>query len=59
MSDRSDANGTATLSDFANIAQGYFQLKDCNNLGVWVDKVIVASRTAGEAHKENLFLFKL
>jgi tetratricopeptide (TPR) repeat protein len=54
----SDA-GTATPNDLAIIAQSYFQLKDCKNAGVWVDKAVAASRKAGEAPKENLFLFKL
>jgi outer membrane protein assembly factor BamD (BamD/ComL family) len=54
----SDA-GTATPNDLAIIAQSYFQLKDCKNSAVWVDKAVAASRKAGEAPKENLFLFKL
>jgi tetratricopeptide (TPR) repeat protein len=54
----SDA-GSATPNDLAIIAQSYFQLKDCKNSGVWVDKAVAASRKAGEAPKENLFLFKL
>jgi len=54
----SDA-GTATPNDLAIIAQSYFQLKDCKNSGAWVDKAVAASRKAGEAPKENLFLFKL
>jgi tetratricopeptide (TPR) repeat protein len=54
----SDA-GTATPNDLAIIAQSYFQLKDCKNSGVWSDKAVAASRKAGEAPKENLFLFKL
>jgi hypothetical protein len=51
--------GTATPNDLAIIAQSYFQLKDCKNSGVWVDKAVAASRKAGDAPKENLFLFKL
>jgi tetratricopeptide (TPR) repeat protein len=51
--------GTATPNDLAIIAQSYFQLKDCKNSGVWVDKAVAAARKAGEAPKENLFLFKL
>ena len=51
--------GTATPNDLAIVAQSYFQLKDCKNAGVWVDKAVAASRKAGEAPKENLFLFKL
>jgi len=54
----SDA-GSATPNDLAIIAQSYFQLKDCKNAGAWVDKAVAASRKAGEAPKENLFLFKL
>jgi tetratricopeptide (TPR) repeat protein len=52
-------DGTATPADLAIIAQSYYQLKDCHNSGVWVDKAVAASREAGEAPKENLFLFKL
>jgi tetratricopeptide (TPR) repeat protein len=51
--------GTATPNDIAIIAQSYFQLKDCKNSGIWVDKAVAASRKAGEAPKENLYLFKL
>ena len=51
--------GTATPNDLAIIAQSYYQLKDCKNSGVWVDKAVSASRKAGEAPKENLYLFKL
>jgi hypothetical protein len=54
----SDA-GQATPNDLAIIAQSYFQLKDCKNSVAWVDKAVAASRKAGEAPKENLFLFKL
>ncbi len=51
--------GTATPNDVAIIAQSYYQLKDCKNSGAWVDKAMAAARKAGEAPKENLFLFKL
>jgi tetratricopeptide (TPR) repeat protein len=34
-------------------------LKDCRNVATWVDKAVAAARKAGEAPKENLFLFKL
>jgi tetratricopeptide (TPR) repeat protein len=51
--------GSATSNDLAMVAQSYFQLKDCKNSGVWVEKAVTASRKAGEAPKENLFLFKL
>jgi tetratricopeptide (TPR) repeat protein len=51
--------GSATPNDLAIIAQSYYQLKDCKSSGVWVDKAVAAARKAGEAPKENLFLFKL
>ena len=51
--------GTATANDIAIIAQSYFQLKDCKNSSIWADKAVAASRKAGEAPKENLYLFKL
>ena len=51
--------GTATPNDLAIIAQSYYQLKDCKNAAVWADKAIAAARKAGEAPKENLYLFKL
>src|SRR5579859_1594408 len=51
--------GTASPNDLAIIAQSYYQLKDCKNSGVWVEKAVAASRKAGEAPKENLYLFKL
>ena len=51
--------GTATANDQAIIAQSYFQLKDCKNSSIWADKAVAASRKAGEAPKENLYLFKL
>jgi tetratricopeptide (TPR) repeat protein len=51
--------GTASPNDLAIIAQSYYQLKDCKNSGIWVDKAVAASRKAGEAPRENLFLFKL
>jgi hypothetical protein len=54
-----EAGGTATPNDLAIIAQSYYQLKDCKNSGVWSDKAVAAARKAGEAPKENLFLFKL
>jgi|HubBroStandDraft_1064217.scaffolds.fasta_scaffold00042_5 tetratricopeptide (TPR) repeat protein len=54
----SDA-GTAKPDDILIVAQSYFQLKDCKNTAVWVDKAVAASRKAGEQPKENLYLFKL
>ena len=54
----SDA-GTATPNDVAMVAQSYYQLKDCKNSSAWADKAVAAARKAGEAPKENLYLFKL
>jgi outer membrane protein assembly factor BamD (BamD/ComL family) len=54
----SDA-GTASPNDLLIIAQSYYLLKDCKNTSAWADKAVAASRKAGEAPKENLFLFKL
>jgi tetratricopeptide (TPR) repeat protein len=51
--------GQATTNDLAIIAQSYYQLKDCKNSVVWVDRAVTAARKAGETPKENLFLFKL
>jgi tetratricopeptide (TPR) repeat protein len=51
--------GTATPNDVAIMAQSFYQLKDCKNTVVWADKAVAAARKAGEAPKENLFLFKL
>jgi tetratricopeptide (TPR) repeat protein len=51
--------GTATPNDVAIMAQSYYQLKDCKNSGIWADKAVAAARKAGEAPKENLYLFKL
>ena len=41
------------------MAQIYYLQKDCKNSRVWADKAIAAARKAGEAPKENLYLFKL
>jgi tetratricopeptide (TPR) repeat protein len=51
--------GTATPNDVAIMAQSYYQLKDCKNASAWADKAVAAARKAGEAPKENLYLFKL
>jgi outer membrane protein assembly factor BamD (BamD/ComL family) len=51
--------GTANPNDVAIMAQSYYQLKDCKNAAVWADKAVAAARKAGEAPKENLYLFKL
>jgi tetratricopeptide (TPR) repeat protein len=52
-------SGSATSNDVAIVAQGYYQLKDCKNTIVWSDKAVAAARKAGQAPKENLYLFKL
>jgi hypothetical protein len=54
----SDA-GTATPNDLGLISQIYFLQKDCKNSGLWADKAAAAARKAGEAPKENWYLFKL
>jgi outer membrane protein assembly factor BamD (BamD/ComL family) len=54
----SDA-GAAKPEDLLIVSQSYFQLKDCKNTVVWADKAVAAARKAGEAPKENLYLFKL
>jgi tetratricopeptide (TPR) repeat protein len=51
--------GAATPNDLAIIAQSYYRLKECKNSIFWSDRAITAARGAGEAPKENLFLFKL
>jgi len=52
-------NGTATPEIVLAITQSYYLLKDCKNAILWSDKAVAAARKAGEAPKENLFLFKL
>jgi tetratricopeptide (TPR) repeat protein len=52
-------SGSATSNDVAIVAQAYYQLKDCKNSIVWTDRAVAAARKAGEAPKENLYLFKL
>ncbi len=51
--------GAATPNDLAIIAQSYYQLRKCKDSIFWSDRAITATRAAGEAPKENLFLFKL
>jgi tetratricopeptide (TPR) repeat protein len=52
-------SGAATNDTLTIIAQSYYLLKDCKDTVVWADKGIAAARKAGDAPKENLFLFKL
>jgi hypothetical protein len=51
--------GTAKPDDLGVISQIYYLQKDCKNAGIWADKAAVAARKAGEAPKENWYLFKL
>jgi tetratricopeptide (TPR) repeat protein len=51
--------GSANADDLAVMAQLYYLQKDCKSSAVWGDKSAAASRKAGEAPKENLYLFKL
>jgi hypothetical protein len=51
--------GTATVEQVGIIAQSYYLLKDCKDSVAWADKAIAAARKAGEAPKENFYLFKL
>jgi hypothetical protein len=52
-------SGTANSDDLGVISQLYYLQKDCKNSAIWADKAYAAARKAGEAPKENWFLFKL
>lgn len=52
-------NGSASTDDIGLISQLYYLQKDCKNSGVWADKAAASARKAGEAPKENWYLFKL
>ena len=52
-------SGSANTDDLGVISQIYYLQKDCKNAGVWADKAVAAARKAGEAPKENWYLFKL
>jgi hypothetical protein len=54
----SDA-GVANADDLAVMSQLYYLEKDCKDSAIWGEKSAAASRKAGEAPKENLYLFKL
>jgi hypothetical protein len=54
----SDA-GAADTDDLSIMSQLYYLQRDCQNSSIWGDKAIAAARQAGEAPKENLYLFKL
>jgi tetratricopeptide (TPR) repeat protein len=49
----------ATAHDLSLIAQAYFVQKDCRMSGFWGDRAIAASRKAGIAPPETVYLFKL
>jgi hypothetical protein len=51
--------GTAKTDDIGIISQIYYLQKDCKDSAIWADKAVAAARKAGEAPKENWFLFKL
>src|SRR5579883_3435434 len=51
--------GIATSEQVSIIAQSYYLLKDCKDAVAWADKAIAAEHKAGEAVKENNYLFKL
>jgi len=51
--------GAANSDDLGVISQLYYLQKDCKNSGIWADKAVAAARKAGEAPKENWYLFKL
>ena len=52
-------SGSANTDDLGVMSQLYYLQKDCKNAGVWADKAVAAARKAGEAPKENWYLFKL
>ncbi|MGO9933349.1 MAG: hypothetical protein ACLPV8_16280 [Steroidobacteraceae bacterium] len=51
--------GVTNNDDLVVMAQLYYLEKDCKDSNIWGDKAIAAARKAGEAPKENLYLFKL
>ncbi len=51
--------GTAKTDDIGIISQIYYLQKNCKDSAIWADKAVAAARKAGEAPKENWFLFKL
>jgi len=52
-------SGTANSDDLGVMSQIYYLQKDCKDSGVWADKAVAAARKAGEAVKDNWYLFKL
>lgn len=51
--------GAANSDDLGVISQLYYLQKNCKDSGIWADKAVAAARKAGEAPKENWYLFKL
>jgi len=51
--------GVTNNDDLVVMAQLYYLQKDCKDSAIWGDRAIAAARKAGEAPKENLYLFKL
>jgi len=51
--------GVTNNDDLVVMSQLYYLTKDCKDSAIWGDKAIAAARKAGEAPKENLYLFKL
>jgi tetratricopeptide (TPR) repeat protein len=52
-------SGAAKPDDLGIISQIYYLQKDCKNSGIWADKAVAAARKAGDAPKENWYLFKM
>jgi len=51
--------GVTNNDDLVVMSQLYYLQKDCKDSAIWGDRAIAAARKAGEAPKENLYLFKL
>ena len=52
-------SGSAKPDDLGILSQIYYLQKDCKDSAIWADKAAAAARKAGEAPKENWYLFKL
>ena len=52
-------SGASKPDDLGVISQIYYLQKDCKNADIWADKAAAAARKAGDAPKENWYLFKL
>jgi tetratricopeptide (TPR) repeat protein len=52
-------SGAAKPDDLGVMSQLYFLQKDCKSADIWADKAVAAARKAGDAPKENWYLFKL